>query len=76
MVPPDLVFMPKEIEMWVASLLVTLLLVNKDLAKSSVKKGLFWLTGGDHSIIVGKVWQLEQEAGYSLEELTGSGSKL
>lgn len=38
MVSPDLVFVPNEIETWMASLLITLLLVNKYLAESSVKR--------------------------------------
>lgn len=75
MVPSALVFVPKEVETWMAPLLVTLLQVNKDLTESSAKKGLFWVTVGDWYIMVGKVWRLEQEAGYiyHLCSLEGKG---
>lgn len=75
MVPSALVFVPKEVETWMAPLLVTLLQVNKDLTESSAKKGLFWVTVGDWYIMVGKVWRLEQGAGYiyHLCSLEGKG---
>lgn len=32
--------------------------------RKQCQEGLFWLTVGDHSVMVGKVWQLEQEVSY------------
>lgn len=37
--------------------------------RNQCQEGLFWLTVQDHSVMVGKVWQLEQEAGYLLSPL-------
>lgn len=74
MVPPDLVFVPNESETRMNDFSIGYFASGEQRpGRKQCQEDLFWLTVGDRLVMVGKVWQLEQEAGYvhhlcSLEE--------
>lgn len=65
MVPPDLVFVPNESETRMNDFSIGYFASGEQRpGRKQCQEDLFWLTVGDRLVMVGKVWQLEQEAGY------------